>query len=257
MRSITTGDRTKEIKKELAELNQTLKMTVRKAIRVGQLLAEQKEYLGHGNWLPWLERNLDISDETARKYMKLYEYQDKTQLSWNLQEAYRQIETLEEQERQSEQEKKRTLLAEYRRTGVKPDGWDQSLDRVIEKDAENIKKQQERIEEAAQEREERAKEYKLNRDKSYISDEALRIATDNFLEKSKKIATWKEKIRLSDGGREDAFLDALIEYFETLPDDNRRIEACNNIIKICRNIAIQLQGSVAYSNREFSAPLKQ
>ena len=52
---------------------------------------------------------------------------------------------------------------------------------------------------------------------------------------------WKEKIRLSDGGQEDAFMDALIDYLETLADDNRRLEACNNIVKICRNIAVELQ----------------
>lgn len=241
---LVRGDRTQEIREALLDLNQSLKMSVGKAIHVGELLTKQKEYVGHGNWLPWLERNVDISVSTAEKYMGLSAYRDKIALSTNLQEAYNQIETLEAQQRQSEQERKRTLIAEYRRTGVKPEGWDRSLDYAMEKDAERIERQKERIDKAEQEREKRAKEYKLNRDSTY-TDEALKIATGSYLEKSKVIATWKEKIRLSDGGKEDAFMDAIIEYLETLPDDNRRIEACTNIIKICRNISVELQRSVA------------
>jgi hypothetical protein len=94
---------------------------------------------------------------------------------------------------------------------------------------------------AIKERERKANEYKTT-----YTDEALRIATDRFLEKSKNIATWKEKIRISDGGKDDAFLDAVIEYLETLPDDNRRIEACTNIIKICRNNSVELQQAINF-----------
>lgn len=88
MNLVTTNDKTQEIKKELAELNQSLKMTVRKAIYVGQLLIEQKEYVGHGNWLPWLERNVDLSERTAQKYMNLYAYRDKTAKIADLQTAF-------------------------------------------------------------------------------------------------------------------------------------------------------------------------
>jgi hypothetical protein len=42
------------------------------AIKAGQYLAEVKEQVGHGNWLPWLEQNCKgISDTTAQRYMKL------------------------------------------------------------------------------------------------------------------------------------------------------------------------------------------
>ena len=92
-----TKDRTQEIKKELAELNTTLKMTVQKAIRVGQLLSEQKEFVGHGNFVKWIENNLDIGRTSAEKYMKLFEYQNKLPESGNLQDAYKQIETIEAQ----------------------------------------------------------------------------------------------------------------------------------------------------------------
>lgn len=45
---------------------------IAKALECGQLLIQQKESLGHGSWLEWLDSNLpEISDRTARKYMSL------------------------------------------------------------------------------------------------------------------------------------------------------------------------------------------
>ncbi len=58
---------------------------------------KQKEFVGHGNFVKWIENNLDISDKTAEKYMKLSEYGNKIELSSNLQDAYKQIETIEAQ----------------------------------------------------------------------------------------------------------------------------------------------------------------
>ena len=71
--------------------------------------------------------------------------------------------------------------------------------------------------------------------------DTLKAATEAIMERDQKRNDWKDKIRLSDGGKVDSFLDALVDYLETLASDNRRIEACNNIIKICRNISVELQ----------------
>ena len=246
MKLRTDRDKTEEIKKELAELTQSLKMTVHKAIYVGQLLTEQRKYLGHGNFVPWIEANFQMGQASAYRFIKLFDHSDKITNLGNLQDAYKQIETLEKQEKMTTDERNRSLIAEYRKTGVKPEGWDRSLDYVIQRDKEAGVKQKERIEKTFQDREDRAKdyqtEYKLN-DTTY--SDALRSASDSLIKKLDQQAEWKEKIRLSDGGKDDAFMDAIIEYFETLPDDNRRIEACNNIIKICRNISVELQRNVA------------
>jgi len=72
-------------------------------------------------------------------------------------------------------------------------------------------------------------------------DERVRIARALAKDETALFEGWKDKIRLSDGGKIDSFLDAIVDYMETLPNDNRRIEACNNIIKVCRNISIELQ----------------
>ena len=40
-------------------------------IEAGQALNEAKNSIGHGNWLDWLNRNVEFSDRTARLYMRL------------------------------------------------------------------------------------------------------------------------------------------------------------------------------------------
>lgn len=53
------------------EIGGYLKMTLDKAIRIGELLTEQKEEIEHGEWLPWVEENLPFTDRHARNYMSL------------------------------------------------------------------------------------------------------------------------------------------------------------------------------------------
>jgi hypothetical protein len=246
-------DHTEEIRRELLELNQTLKMSVQKAIKIGQLLTEQKEFVGHGGFLSWMDANFEMGRDSAYRFIKLFEFSDKITKIGNLTEAYKQIETLEQQEKLSKKERVRSLVSEYRKTGTKPAGWDRSLDYRVKKDAEAEARQKERIEKERIEREQRAKEYK-ERQETVIGNaaktdstfaDAFQVAAENFVAKTEERKTWKEKIRLSDGGKEDAFMDAIIDYMETLPNDNRRIEACSNIIKICRNISIELQQATA------------
>lgn len=234
-----TKDRTQEIKNELTELNTTLKMTVQKAIRVGQLLSEQKEFVGHGNFVKWIENNLDIDDNTVYRYIKLYSYADKIPILGNLQDAYKQIETIEAQAKMTAEENQRKMIAEYRKTGKKPEGWTRQLDYIIKKDAEAEQNYKERKEKELKERDERAKEYK-NKSTGLFS-EAFKTVADGILAKAQAVEDWKDKIRLSDSGKKNAFADAILEYLDTLPNDSRRIEACMDIIKICRNIAVKLQ----------------
>jgi hypothetical protein len=47
-------------------------MTLAYLARAGWRLACEKEGLAHGAWLDWCEKNLGISDETARKYIAFY-----------------------------------------------------------------------------------------------------------------------------------------------------------------------------------------
>jgi hypothetical protein len=41
-------------------------------IEIGRRLAECKDICGHGNWLPWLEREFEWSDKTAENFINVY-----------------------------------------------------------------------------------------------------------------------------------------------------------------------------------------
>ncbi len=60
------------------------------AIRIGELLTEQKKSFFHEKLMPWVETNLPFSRRTARNYMRLYRERDrlKTEGVTGLTEAY-------------------------------------------------------------------------------------------------------------------------------------------------------------------------
>jgi hypothetical protein len=47
--------------------------TVENVIEIGRRLTECKKLVGHGNWLPWLEREFGWSDRTALNFMRVAE----------------------------------------------------------------------------------------------------------------------------------------------------------------------------------------
>lgn len=185
-----------------------------------------------------------IVRRTAYNWLERYIPEENKLLSY---EELTQKKEVERLARLSKEEQQRAIIAEYRRTGRKLPGWNSEIEGAVRRTDEAEAKRKAEREKEEQGREERAqkyqREYKLNTDSTFT--DAFRVAADELIKKFDKQAEWKEKIRLSDGGKDDAFLDAIIEYLETLPDDNRRIEACTNIIKICRNISVELQRNVA------------
>jgi hypothetical protein len=48
-------------------------------IEIGCRLAACKAELGHGNWLPWLDREFGWSDRTALNFMRVYEMVTKSE----------------------------------------------------------------------------------------------------------------------------------------------------------------------------------
>jgi hypothetical protein len=46
------------------------KRVVGDIIEIGRRLSESKKLCGHGNWLPWLEREFGWGDDTALNYMR-------------------------------------------------------------------------------------------------------------------------------------------------------------------------------------------
>ncbi len=70
-------------------------MTLQKAIRVGELLTGIKASLKHGEWLPWVEKNLPFDERTARRYGGIFQRRDEfksdTMSDLQITDAYRML----------------------------------------------------------------------------------------------------------------------------------------------------------------------
>ena len=73
--------------------------TVEDAIRIGQLLAEQKEEMPHGDFLKWIANELPFKADTAERFMSMWLYRDKIRSLRNLQEAYTAVKQLKSENR--------------------------------------------------------------------------------------------------------------------------------------------------------------
>lgn len=68
-----------EIKLLTLEILQLKKNMIQNTIMLGIKLKQVKESLGHGEWIPWLENEVDISIRTAQKFIKIaIEFKDIT-----------------------------------------------------------------------------------------------------------------------------------------------------------------------------------
>jgi flagellar biosynthesis GTPase FlhF len=214
------------------------------ALGMGEVLAELAN-VPTGTFAKWLLNNTNIPERTAYRYMSLYNYRNQIAAAKNLQEAYKQIETLEAQKKQSETQKARNRVAEFRKTGVKPDGWRRGTDdKLAKEEQERDKRVNDHFEEVKKRETERQQEQQraeAEREQTAQDIELLSRHFANEVESRKKRTEFKEKIRLSADGMNDPFQDAILDYLETLENDSRRIEACYNIIKVCKWIAVELQ----------------
>ena len=218
-----------------------LRSTVQDAIRAGELLTQAKDDLPHGAFLPWIDKNCMFGDKTAERYMKVFEHKGKIVTVSNLPEAYRQVKQIESVKKQTENQKAFKRVQEYVKSGIKPEGWRKNTDDRLyqeEKDRdERIKRFKERVEADKQAKESKKKDYKQD---SKHFNEAISKLTSRVEERE----TFKEQIRISSEGKENPFIDALIDYLQGLDDDNRRLEACHNIIKVAKSIAKELDRKV-------------
>lgn len=211
-----------------------LKSTVQDAIKAGELLTKIKAELPYGTFLNWIENNCIFSNKTAERYMKVFEHKSKIVTVSNLQEAYNQVKQLESVKKQTENKKAFNRVLNYKKTGVKAKDWKRGTDDKLYKEEidrdKRIEENKKRIEDKQQETQQGNK----------VFDNLL----NSVINEQEKRTTFKESIRLSFDGKNSPFIDALIDYLEGLEDDNRRIEACYNIIKVTKNITKELQRKV-------------
>lgn len=86
-------NRVDEIKRLHSEILNSLRMSLEKAMKIGELLTEQKENLKHGEFAAWVNDNLPFTDRTARNYMRVYQERDrlKTETVSDLTDAYQRL----------------------------------------------------------------------------------------------------------------------------------------------------------------------
>ena len=115
--------------KEIVRLHESVwghtRKTVKTMIRIGELLTEIKGGLKHGEWLPWIEKNLPFDQKTAWNYMHVFELRDKLGTIPNLSitDVYRLLTSGDKAARDSEIAEERAKLA-AKADKVKPsDRW--------------------------------------------------------------------------------------------------------------------------------------
>lgn len=93
-----------EINRLHSELCGMARTSLEKAIRIGELLTEQKAQLKHGEWLPWVRENIEFSQQTASNYVRLFQNREKLPSVGNLEltEAYRLLSQPADLETESE-----------------------------------------------------------------------------------------------------------------------------------------------------------
>jgi hypothetical protein len=60
-----------EIQEAHADTLKYLHRAAERALEAGKLLLEAKELLGHGQFLPWIKENCQLSERTAQRYMRI------------------------------------------------------------------------------------------------------------------------------------------------------------------------------------------
>lgn len=208
----------------------SLRRSVEDAIQIGELLEAKKRELVHGEFLPWIERELPFSRYTAVNYMRVFQYQDKCRSVPHLQEAYR-IAQLEDQKVQAaRRQEQQQLIDAHKQTGVKPEGWDRSTQREYERQEGH----EEFLQEKAKLDEERTRERKPEKPPGIKSE------VDKLLERLQQHESLRLSNPLENATQEEVF-EYLADYIRRFEGVSRQLETTHNLIKRLKMVAGDLQ----------------
>lgn len=189
------------------------------------------------NWTGYLD-SCGLARRTVHDWLEHYEPEEQRLLTDDefqaKQEAKRRAEM-------SVKEANASMVQEAIKTGKHPNGWNAECQRMYDGKIKENKLRDERMKKWQEDirRDDAARQSRESERKAKFEDIDSLIA--GISENITKRQSFKERIRISHEGKDDPFVDAIMDYLETLTDDNRRIEACYNIIKVCKGIANDLQ----------------
>lgn len=188
-------------------------------------------------WLDYLS-DVGLAKSTVHRWLEHYEPEKQRLLT---DEEYQAKQEEKRRAEMSIRDANNSRVSQAIKTGSFPSGWNPECQRLYEDRIkeerlrdERIRKMQEEMQKGADERKGREDERKARVEEI---DELVKGITENITRRQ----VFKERIRISHDGKDDPFLDAILDYLDELEDDNRRIEACYNIIKTCKGIAVDLQ----------------
>ena len=199
-------------------------------------------------WILYLDE-VGLNRMTVHRWLERYEPTENRLMEPEEVEQRKQIES---RRKQDDATAIRKRIIEYKQTGKMPDDWDDKTEREYRKTLQEDEERKRKIAEAVQrektihenrerEKTEHSESIDRMRRESEFLNEAASIAIGSF----DKRQQFKERIKLSQSGENDIFIDALMDYLEELEDDNRRIEACQDIIKVCRNLSVDFQRRIS------------
>lgn len=162
----------------------------------------------------WIEHY----DSENKKLLTVEEFREKKELSKLI---------------ENDKQKKRKI------TGEKTEDWNSSDEKKWNKNIEESKQRDERIKKQEIKFKEERNESETSKKKQDEDFLNAHKTIDNFLDSQNKHQKQLSKLKISDNS--NGIIDLIKMYLENLEDDNRRIESCQNIIKYCKNIAIELQ----------------
>jgi hypothetical protein len=121
------------------ELRTALRNETADILTIGALLAEAKEHVRHGEWLPWLKKEFSMSDRSAAKYVKAAQFATKFELGSNLNISPSALYLLSEdsywRERQGRREATEAVISAAKKERI---GYDRAKEIIDNKVAEIV-----------------------------------------------------------------------------------------------------------------------
>ena len=200
--------------------------------------ALRKRYVGKNEvtnvtWNSYLSE-VGLGYRTVHRWLEHYEPEEQRLLS---DDEYKNKQTIKKRLKMKEDEANTARVRQAIKAGEKPPDWDETCEVLYHRQIKEDADRDARIKKAKDDQDRIAK----NREEKYAPDLEIDELLDEAQAKYKEKTEFKEKLGLSGDNADHDFNEILRKYLATLSTDSQKIEACHNIIKICKGVVSDLQ----------------